>query len=99
MKYIESIEEFNDFIKQEKVLIDFYADWCGPCKMFHKVLEELDNENKYLIGLINTYNFLDLCKKYKVFSIPSIKVFSNGELIKEKKGFMSLDELKEFLDN
>ena len=98
MKNIESIQEFREFIKQDKVLIDFYADWCGPCKMFHKVLEELDKDTDYSIGLINSDNFIDLCKEYKVFSIPNIKVFSNGELIKENKGFMSISELKEFLD-
>lgn len=98
MKYIKTVSEFNEAIKGEKVLVDFYADWCGPCQMLGSVLEEVDKElDNIAIVKVNTDNFLSLARDYKIMSIPAIKLFSNGEIIKEKVGFMTKDELLEFL--
>lgn len=98
MKYIKTVSEFNEAIKGEKVLVDFYADWCGPCQMLGSVLEEVDKElDDIAIVKVNTDNFLSLARDYKIMSIPAIKLFSNGEIIKEKVGFMTKDELLEFL--
>lgn len=100
MKYIKSVTEFNEAIKSKKVLVDFYADWCGPCQMLGKILEELDNETKdYEIVKVNTDNFLSLARDYKIMSIPAIKLFENGIVTKEKVGFMTKEELKKFLND
>lgn len=100
MEYIKSVSEFNELIQNEKVLVDFYAEWCGPCQMLGKVLEEVDKERDDIkIVKVNTDDFLSLAKDFKIMSIPAVKVFDNGKVIKEKVGFMTKDELLEFIDN
>lgn len=100
MEYIKSVSEFNELIQNEKVLVDFYAEWCGPCQMLGKVLEEVDKERDDIkIVKVNTDDFLSLAKEFKIMSIPAVKVFENGKVIKEKVGFMTKNELLEFIDN
>ncbi len=100
MEYIKSVSEFNELIQNEKVLVDFYAEWCGPCQMLGKVLEEVDKEKDDIkIVKVNTDDFLSLAKDFKIMSIPAVKVFENGKVIKEKVGFMTKNELLEFIDN
>ncbi|MCI8569107.1 MAG: thioredoxin [Bacilli bacterium] len=100
MEYIKSVSEFNELIQNEKVLVDFYAEWCGPCQMLGKVLEEVDKERDDIkIVKVNTDDFLSLAKDFKIMSIPAVKVFENGKVIKEKVGFMTKNELLEFIDN
>ena len=100
MEYIKSVSEFNALIQNEKVLVDFYAEWCGPCQMLGKVLEEVDKERDDIkIVKVNTDDFLSLAKDFKIMSIPAVKVFENGKVIKEKVGFMTKNELLEFIDN
>jgi len=99
MKYIKSVEEFKNEIKSDKVLVDFYADWCGPCKMLASVLEEVDEELKDLeIIKVNTDDFFHLAKEYKVLSIPALKLFSKGKIVAETEGFLSKKELLEWLE-
>ena len=100
MEYIKSVSEFNELIQNEKVLVDFYAEWCGPCQMLGKVLEEVDKEKDDIkIVKVNTDDFLSLAKDFKIMSIPAVKVFENGKVIEEKVGFMTKNELLEFIDN
>ena len=100
MEYIKSVSEFNELIQNEKVLVDFYAEWCGHCQMLGKVLEEVDKERDDIkIVKVNTDDFLSLAKDFKIMSIPAVKVFENGKVIKEKVGFMTKNELLEFIDN
>lgn len=99
MKHIQSIEEFNEIIKHDKVLVDFYADWCGPCKMLGPVLEKLSEEYKDIEFVkVNTDDFLELAKEYKIMSIPALKVFEKGKVVKEQVGLLSKSELLELLD-
>lgn len=98
MKYLKTEKEFYEIIKGEKVLIDFYADWCGPCNMLATVLEEVAKERTDIeIVKVNTDTFMNLAREYKVMSIPALKIFSNGKLIKEQNGFLTKNELLEFL--
>ena len=98
MKYLKTEKEFYEIIKGEKVLIDFYADWCGPCNMLATVLEEVVKERTDIeIVKVNTDTFMNLAREYKVMSIPALKIFSNGKLIKEQNGFLTKNELLEFL--
>lgn len=86
-------ENFDDLIK-EKVLVDFYADWCGPCKMLGPVMDKLD-EVKILKVNVDTYS--DLARNYKVMSIPCLILFENGEETKRNIGFIPEAKLREFI--
>lgn len=71
-------------------LIDFYADWCGPCKMLGQVLETLEDID---IIKINVDEEEELAKKYKIMSIPNMLVVKDGEIVKQMIGFRSKDEI------
>lgn len=99
MIHIKSKEEFNEVIKKDKVLVDFYADWCGPCQMLGPVLEKLDKEYDDIEFVkVNTDEFLELATEYNIMSIPALKVFEKGKVTKETVGLLSKKELLELLD-
>lgn len=92
IKYLEN-NDLDSKLKDKKILVDFYADWCGPCKMLGTILEEMD----FPILKINVDKFPELARKYGVMSIPTIILFDNGKEIKKNIGFLSKNELEEFL--
>lgn len=81
----------------ELVLVDFYADWCGPCKMMAPVVEELAGElqGKAKVGKINVDENQDLAMKYNVMSIPTLIIFKDG---KEFKRFVGVRDKNELLN-
>ena len=87
---------FKELIKN-KVLIDFYATWCGPCKMLSPVLEELSKEIDIDIVKIDVDENEALSKEYGIMSIPCLILFENGKEIKKHLGFMPKEKLKEFV--
>ena len=87
-------EDFNEMIKDDLVIVDFYANWCGPCKMLSKVIESYDGEGKLDILKVNVDESNELANKYQVFSIPTVVVLENGKEIKRRTGFMSLSEFE-----
>ena len=90
-------ENFDELIK-EKVIVDFFATWCGPCKMLGPVFEELSTEiNDIKFIKVDIDEHEDLCRKYKVMSVPTLIVFDNGKEIKRNIGFIPKDKLKEFI--
>ena len=71
----------------KKVLIDFYADWCGPCRMLGPVIEELAAEHpEYAIAKVNVDNNPELASRFGVFSIPSLVVMQNGQVVDQSVG-------------
>ena len=89
-----SDNSFNDIIK-ERVLVDFYADWCGPCKMLGPVIESVSDEIKVLKVNVDKNN--DLAREYGVMSIPCIILFDQGREIKRNIGFIPEGKLREFI--
>ena len=92
----------NEVLKSEKkVLIDFYADWCGPCKMMSPVIDEIAEEMKETIkvGKINVDENQDLAMEYGVMSIPTIVILKNGEVEKTFVGVTDKEEIKQALNN
>ena len=81
-KYIELTSENFDVIKEGVALVDFWAPWCGPCRMIAPIIEELANdyEGKAIICKVNTYEAQDLAVQFGVRSIPTILFFKDGEL-------------------
>ena len=95
-------DNFDEIVmKSEKpVLIDFYADWCGPCKMMAPVVEKLaeEYEGKLKVGKCNVDENMQLAQKYRISSIPAFMVFKNGEAAATCVGAMSATELKAKLE-
>lgn len=82
------------------VLVDFFAEWCGPCKMMAPIVDELETEysGKWKIGKCNVDDAPKMAEKYGIQSIPSVKFFKNGEVVDETLGFQSKEALKAKLD-
>lgn len=98
MEHITS-NNFDEKIKKDRVLVDFYATWCGPCKMLGLVLEKFDDENIVPILKLDVDEAKDVAEKYKVFTIPTLIIFENGKEIKRKVGYQSLDELRKWVND
>lgn len=93
IKYLEKEEDFNNII-QNRVLVDFYADWCGPCKRLGTILEEINDID---ILKVNVDLFQNISNKYGVMSIPTIIIFDKGNEIRKSIGFKTKNELLEFI--
>lgn len=89
VKHLEN-ENFKEVISNGVWIVDFYADWCGPCKMLGPVLEELDNN----VLKINVDSHEDLAREFGVMSIPTICFFKDGNLANKVVGFRSKDEIE-----
>lgn len=83
-----NINNFEEIRNSDKpVLLDFYADWCGPCRMVSPIVEEIAEENpQYLVGKIDVDNEPELAQKFGVSSIPMLVVMKNGEIINKAIG-------------
>jgi len=95
-------ETFNDLVANSKtpVLIDFYAHWCGPCKVLGPVIDELaeEYEGKALVAKVNTESNPRLSQHFKVKSIPTIMFFNKGMLVERFSGLIPKPNLEEILD-
>ena len=100
IKHIESIEQFNAEIKEGKVLVDFFATWCGPCKMLAPELEDLDREGLDLkIIKVDVDELPALAGQFRVSSIPSLFLLENGKAVKSALGYRNKNQLLDFLNN
>ncbi len=93
-------ENFKEQTKSEKpILVDFWAPWCGPCRMVAPVLEELDklSGDNFRIGKINVDEQPALASQFGVMSIPTIIVFKNGQVLAKSVGLRSKEELLKML--
>ncbi len=79
---------FDEVMKSEKtVLLDFYADWCGPCRMVSPLVDEIAEENpEYLVGKVNVDEETELAQKFEVASIPMLVVLKNGKIVNKMVG-------------
>ena len=96
IKYLEK-NNFNELVKEGYHLVDFYAEWCSPCKMMGPVLESI--EDKIDIIKIDVDKFPYLAQEYRVMSIPDLMIFKDGEKILESVGFQSKEDLEEVISN
>jgi thioredoxin 1 len=87
-------------VKNIPVIVDFWAPWCGPCKMQGPILDELSGEigNKAKIVKINVDDNFELASKYGIMSIPALKIFKNGEVAEEMVGVHQKDQLMEVIE-
>ncbi len=87
-------DDFDVLIKEGLTLVDFYAEWCGPCKMMGPVLESLDDVN---VLKVNVDDNEELSTEYRIMSIPTLMFFKDGEKKEEIVGFHSKEQLEEIL--
>ena len=87
----------NEVLNSDKTtIVDFYADWCGPCKMMSPIIDKIAEENSNIkVGKLNVDNAQDIAVKYNVMSIPTIIVFKNGI---EYKRFIGVTSKSNILD-
>lgn len=84
-------EDFDSLISKGVYLVDFYADWCGPCKMLGSVLETLENEINII--KVNVDEYPELANRFKVMSIPHLVFFKEGKEVSYSVGFMDKEML------
>ncbi|MBQ6841022.1 MAG: thioredoxin [Bacilli bacterium] len=92
IKHIESEKDFYDIIAKDMCIVDFYADWCGPCKMLLPVLDEIDFTD---IIKVNVDEYPEIAKKFGIMSIPTLVFFKDGLEHEREIGYRGLDEIKE----
>lgn len=100
MIYINSEDQFNKEIKNGLVLLDFYASWCGPCRMLTPVLEELEKTNKQIKILkidVDEEANVELVRKFNIQSIPALFLIKEGKVTKSSLGYITLDQLNLFI--
>ena len=85
-------EDFDTLVSKGNFLIDFYADWCGPCKMLGSVLETIRDIE---IIKVNVDEYPELANKFKIMSIPHLKFFSDGKEIDQIVGFVDKETIEE----
>ena len=100
--YLNSENFENEVLQSETpVLVDFWAQWCGPCKMLSPILDELAGEyaGKVKIGKVDVDKNQELSAQYSVLSIPTLLIFKNGKVREQHVGLKGKPELKQALDD
>ena len=95
-------EKFDELLKGDKpVVCDFFATWCGPCKMLAPVMEEVSKDfaDKAVFVKVDIDENFELAKRYGIMSIPLVAIFKEGEPAAKSLGYTDRDETKEFLEN
>lgn len=95
-----TVENFEQSVlKNDKtVILDFYADWCGPCRMLGPVLEKIADEHEEIaVAKVNVDDIPSLAESFGVTSIPALFVLKNGEIVNQAVGFMSKEKVLELV--
>jgi thioredoxin 1 len=97
LKHIKDSAEFNNETAKGKVLVDFFATWCGPCKMLAPIVEKVASEHEDIIVLkIDVDEVPDVAAKYGIRSIPTLILFEDGKAVDMKLGYMPEESVLRF---
>lgn len=102
---MSALKVVNDNFSQiegsdKTVLLDFYADWCGPCQMVSPIVEEIADEyEEYLVGKINVDKEVELARRFGIASIPTLIIMKNGNVIKKMVGAQPKDDILDALED
>ena len=88
-------DKFDAFVKENRVVVDFFADWCGPCQQLLPIVTEVADEvkDKVKIGKVNVDGEQELAQRFQVMSIPTLLFFKDGEQVHRVQGAMSKEDL------
>ena len=89
-------ENYDELVSTGTVLVDFYADWCGPCKMMGVVLEELVDQVKII--KVNVDNHEDIARRFGVMSIPTLFLYKDGKIVEKNIGFTDKETILSWLN-
>ena len=93
-------ENFEEAVLKNpnRVLLDFWAEWCGPCKMIAPIIHEIAEENEHItVGKVNVDQQMELAIKYGISSIPTLLVFENGQVLHTSVGLKSKEQIEKLL--
>lgn len=98
MEYTLTKENFDEIAlgSQEPILVDFWATWCGPCRMLGPIVEKLSETHK--VGKVNVDEQMELAQRYGISSIPALLVFKGGKLVNSSVGYQSLESLEALME-
>lgn len=96
VKYLRKDENILDVVGKDLYLVDFYADWCGPCKMLAPILDAMENVN---ILKVNVDEHPEIAQKFGIMSIPTLIFFKDGLEKKKEIGFRTKEEIEEIVKN
>ncbi len=96
--YINDQDKFDEFIKDGTVLIDFFATWCGPCKMLSPVIEQVEKEQPELkIVKVDVDEAPMIAAKYGIQAIPTLYLLKDGKIVDKRMGYINKNQLESFL--
>ena len=100
IKISDNTFEEEVITKGKPIIVDFWAEWCGPCKQIGPILEEISEEykEKITIGKLDVDENPEISGKYQIRGIPTMMIFNNGSLIDTKVGMSSKNDLIEWID-
>ena len=93
LKHINNRDEFNQAIKEGTVLVDFFATWCGPCKMLSPVLEEVSQEVDVTIIKVDVDEAGPLAAQFGIQAVPTLILFKNGQPVETRMGYQNKNQL------
>ena len=96
IKYLEGNENLKELVANGVYVVDFYADWCGPCKMMGSVLEHMEDVN---VIKVNTDKHQELAREFGIMSIPTLVFYKDGELKCQEVGFKDESDIRSILEN
>lgn len=100
IKYIENKQDFLKEVEKGTVLVDFFATWCGPCRMLSPILEEIDEENNLDVSIIkvDVDRAKDIAVSHAIKVIPTLVLYRDGKIVKQINGYMAKNKLIEFIE-
>ena len=101
IRHVESPDMLKEIVNQYPyVLVDFFATWCGPCKMLHPVLEEVSRklEDKVRVAQVDIDELQDLAGAFHIQSVPTLIFFKDGKAVLSKSGYMDEESLMSFIE-